>query len=48
MNFNFFDLFWIFLAISSIQPVLQRRRIEAQRIQAIREFEKKRKSRVIL
>ncbi|MGV2827676.1 SDH family Clp fold serine proteinase [Myxosarcina sp. GI1(2024)] len=48
MNFNFFDLFWIFLAISSLQPVWQRRRIEAQRIQAIRELERQRKSRVIL
>ena len=48
MNFNFFDLFWIFLAISSLQPIWQRRRTEAQRIQAIREFERQRKSRVIL
>lgn len=48
MNFNFFDLFWIFLAISSLQPVWQRRRTEARRIQSIREFERQRKSRVIL
>ena len=48
MNFNFFNLFWVFLAISSLQPVWQRRRIEAQRIQAIRELERKRQSRVIL
>ena len=48
MNFNFFDLFWIFLAISSLQPVWQRRRTEARRIQAIRQFESKRKSRAIL
>ncbi len=48
MNFNFFDLFWIFLVVFSLQPIWQRRRIEAQRTQAIREFEKKRKSRVIL
>lgn len=48
MNFNFFNLFWIFLVISSLQPVIQRRRIEARRIQAIREFEKNRKSRAIL
>ncbi|MEM8831611.1 MAG: hypothetical protein AAGE96_19960 [Cyanobacteria bacterium P01_G01_bin.19] len=48
MNFNFFDLFWIFLAISSLQPVIQRRRTEMQRLQAIRELERKRKSRVIL
>ena len=48
MNFNFFDLFWIFLAISALQPVIQRRRIETQRIQSIRDFEKKRQSRAIL
>jgi ClpP class serine protease len=48
MNFNFFDLFWIFLAISSLQPVWQRRRTETRRIQAIREFERQRKSRAIL
>jgi ClpP class serine protease len=48
MNFNFFDLFWIFLAISSLQPAWQRRQIEAKRIQAIRELERQRKSRVIL
>ncbi|MFW6358341.1 MAG: SDH family Clp fold serine proteinase [Chroococcales cyanobacterium] len=48
MNFNFFDLFWIFLVFSSLQPVLQRRRIEAKRVQAIREFEQQRKSRTIL
>jgi ClpP class serine protease len=48
MNFNFFDLFWIFLVISSLQPLWQRRRIEFQRVQAISEFERQRKSRVIL
>ena len=48
MNFNFFDLFWVFLAISSLQPVWQRRRTEARRIQSIREFERQRKSRAIL
>ncbi|WP_250121239.1 hypothetical protein [Chroococcidiopsis sp. CCMEE 29] len=48
MNFNFFDLFWIFLVISSLQPVLQRRTTEMRRVQALREFERGRNSRVIL
>jgi ClpP class serine protease len=48
MNFNFFDLFWIFLVISSLQPLWQRRQIESRRVQAIKEFERQRKSRVIL
>ncbi len=48
MNFNFFDLFWIFLAISSLQPLLQRRQIEFRRVQAIKGLEEERKSRVIL
>lgn len=48
MNFNFLDLFWIFLLISSLQPFLQKRRIESRRIQALRAFEQQRNSRVIL
>lgn len=48
MNFNFFDLFFVFLFISSLQPVFQRRRIEFRRLQALREFERQRRSRVIL
>jgi ClpP class serine protease len=48
VNFNLFDLFWIFLLISSLQPVLQRRQIEFRRIQALKEFERQRRSRVIL
>lgn len=48
MNFNFFDLFWIFLALSSLQPVLQRRMMETRRVQALRAFERGRNSRVIL
>lgn len=48
MDFNFFDLFWIFLVISSLQPVFQRRRIEAKRLNAIRTFERSRNSRVII
>ncbi len=48
MNFNFFDLFFIFLFFSSLQPVLQRRQIEFKRLQKIREMEQQRRSRVIL
>ncbi|MCL6436374.1 MAG: hypothetical protein K6T90_19625 [Leptolyngbyaceae cyanobacterium HOT.MB2.61] len=48
MNFNFFDLFWIFLIVSSLQPVWQRRQLEFRRIQAIKDFEQQRQSRVIL
>ena len=48
MNFNFSDLFWIFLAVLSFLPGLQKRRVEFQRVQSLREFEQQRRSRVIL
>lgn len=48
MNFNFFDLFWIFIVISSLQPLWQRRQTETRRVRAIRELEQKRQSRAIL
>ncbi len=48
MDFNFFNLFFVFLFISSLQPLWQRRQIESRRVQAIREFERQRQSRVIL
>jgi ClpP class serine protease len=48
VNFNFFDLFWIFLVISSLQPLWQRRQLEFRRVQAIKDFERQRQSRVIL
>lgn len=48
MNFNFFDLFWIFLVFSSLQPWWQKRQMAARRVQTIQRFEQKRKSRVIL
>jgi ClpP class serine protease len=48
MNFSFFDIFWVFLIISSLQPLWQRRQLEFRRIRAIQEFEQKRQSRVIL
>jgi ClpP class serine protease len=45
---GFFDIFWIFILISSLQPVIQRRVVESRRLGAIRTFEQKRGSRVIL
>jgi ClpP class serine protease len=45
---TFLNLFFIFLILSSIQPVIQRRLVEAKRLGAIRTFEQKRGSRVIL
>ena len=48
MSFSFFDLFWVFLALSSILPAFQQRRLAFQRVQALRNFERSRNSRVIL
>lgn len=48
MSFGFFDIFWVFLALSSLQPIWQRRQIEYRRVQTLREFERQRNSRVIL
>ena len=48
MNFNFFDLFWIFLVFSSIQPWWQKRQMEIRRVQTLQAFEQQRRSRVIL
>jgi ClpP class serine protease len=44
---SFFDILWIFLILSSLQPVLRQRLLEAQRIRAFRDLEKRRGSRVI-
>jgi ClpP class serine protease len=48
MNFNFSDLFWIFLAVLSFLPGWQKRQIETRRVQTLRAFEQQRRSRVIL
>ncbi|QYO67734.1 SDH family Clp fold serine proteinase [Leptolyngbya sp. 7M] len=45
---SFFDLFGIFILISSLQPVIQRRIVESRRLAAIRALEQQRGSRVIL
>ena len=41
------DLFWIFIVISSLLPVIQKRMLEAARLRLMRELEKRRNSRVI-
>lgn len=41
------DLLWIFLIITSLQPLIQRRWLEAQRLRAFRRIEERRNSRVI-
>lgn len=48
MTFSIFDLFWIFLLLSSLQPVWQRRQVEFRRVQSLQEFQRQRNSRVIL
>ncbi|MGI0489389.1 SDH family Clp fold serine proteinase [Pantanalinema rosaneae CENA516] len=45
---NFTNIFFILLALSSLQPVIQKRMIEARRVAAIRALEQQRGSRVIL
>ncbi len=47
MNFNFTTVFWIFLILTFIYPVLARRMNESRRIGAMRAIERLRKSRVI-
>jgi ClpP class serine protease len=47
MAFGIGDLFWIFLLLSSIQPIWQKRQIEYRRVRALQEFERERNSRVI-
>jgi ClpP class serine protease len=42
------DLFWLFIVLSALQPVLQQRMIEAMRTRKIAQLERKRSSRVIL
>ena len=47
MNFDIFQLFWVFIIISTILPVVQRWRVERARNDAIRRLETKRGSRLI-
>lgn len=48
MGFGISDVFWIFLLLSSIQPIWQKRQIEFRRFRALQDFQQQRKSRVIL
>jgi len=42
-----FDLLWLFLIFSSLQPILRQRWLEAQRLRAFRRLEARRQSRLI-
>jgi len=44
---SFFDLLWLFLIFSSLQPILRQRWLEAQRLRAFRRLESRRQSRLI-
>jgi ClpP class serine protease len=44
---SFFDLLWLFLILSSLQPILRQRWLEAQRLRAFRRLESRRRSRLI-
>ncbi|GAP64290.1 hypothetical protein ARMA_2713 [Ardenticatena maritima] len=44
---DFFSLLWLFIILSSLQPMLQQRILMMQRINKMRELERKRNSRVI-
>ncbi len=41
-------LFWAFIIISLLSPLIRQKNLEVQRLELIRDFEKKRKSRVIV
>ena len=42
MTFSFFDIFWVLLLLSSLQPPRQLRMMEFRRVQALQQFEQKR------
>src|SRR5271166_2957119 len=48
MNMGPMDVFWVFIMLSSLQPVLKQRWLEASRKRLIARIERKRGSRVIL
>ena len=44
---KFLDLFWIFIVIALVLPILQRKLLDSRRLGAMRAIERRRKSRVI-
>jgi len=44
---NFTDIFWIFIVVALVLPMLQRKFLESRRLGAMRAIERRRKSRVI-
>jgi len=44
---SIFDLFWVFFIISSLQPILRKKMLEASRVRTLRTLERKRNSRAI-
>ena len=44
---KFLDLFWIFIVIALVLPIVQRKLLDSRRLGAMRAIEKRRKSRVI-
>jgi ABC-type thiamine transport system ATPase subunit len=42
------DIVWLFFIFSAVQPMLRQQMLEAMRIRKISQFERERKSRVIL
>src|SRR4030088_815059 len=47
MSFSPLDLLWLFFIISSLQPLIRQRWLEAMRVRAFRSLEQRRGSRVI-
>jgi ClpP class serine protease len=47
MKMNIGELFWIFIIISALQPLLRQKLLEMSRMRVMRRFERKRRSRVI-
>lgn len=47
MNLSILDLFWIFLIVTALSPVLRNARIDRARFRLIREMERRRNSRLI-